>query len=307
MLSNSISQIVATSYPLVLKNMKGGADQFSESALLRELERQGAIVRKALGSTIETPLDYQRNSSAQVLATDFTASGVTQTEVIGTASYTPVGISVAINWSKLDEAKNAQDKINFVTGLIENGVRSHDDLLEATLFTGSNGLIGFDTLITEDGTGTIGGLVAGTDTFWMNQFEDWGADDLLPHFLELSDRCLKGTGSSMGPTIVVSGATTHGTYEGELVANQRYLDSSQAKGGFVALGVRNARYIFSPYGGESAYFLNPKSYKVVVSSEFFRAQGPVQELDTVQGNNMKIFSALQVVTDNRSRLGVAFT
>jgi hypothetical protein len=310
-LSNSISQIVAVSYPAVLKAMRGAANQWAESSFMRELERQGGIVRKALGPTIECPLDYQRNGSAQILATDFTNSGASQTEVVGTASFTPVGVSVAVNWSKLDEAKNPSEnqKINFVKQLLENAIQSHDDLIETTVLgASSNGLTGFADMITEDGTGTIGGIVAGTDTFWKNQFEDWGTDDLVPHFSALYDACAKGSGSVYQPTLIVSGAATHGTYEGELQTNQRYVDASQATAGFKVIMVKaSGRYIYSPHGGESAYFINPKNYKLVVSSDYFRAKGDTQELENVQGFNFKIFSALQAVTDNRSRLGVAFT
>jgi len=306
-----VSQILSSSYPAVLDAMKKPANQWAESALLREMDRQGMINRVDLGSTIDKTLDYRRNPDSAVLATDFTATAVTKTEVITSASYAVAEVSVPINWSKADEAKNPSEnqKIDLVKSLIVNGVESHDDILEATLFTTSNGLIGFDTLLTETGVGTIGGIVAGTDTFWKNQFDEFtDATDIEATVTSLYNLCAKGSGSALAPTLIVSGADTQALFEGQLQANQRYIDEKEAMFGFKVLGVKGtARWVFSKSGGESAYFLNKKSYGLDVSKSHFRMKGDVVEHTNANAYNVKIYSALQATTNNRSRLGVLFT
>lgn len=301
-----ISQLLAASYPHV--TAKKPANQWAESALLSYMERLGMIKRVSMGSTIEVPLDYRINPGAQVLSTDMDPTSTSKTEVLTTAVYTPGQISVPIVWSKADEAKNDEQKVDLVTSLIDNAIESHDSLLEETLFTGAGDIVGLDTMITEDGTGTIGGIVAGTDTFWKNQFKDYdAAAALLADMATVFNACAKGSGSKQGTKLIVTAATPHGVYEGKLTANQRFIDTSKADGSFVALAFRNVPVIFSPeYSGDSFYFL-PKGYEVRVSKQMFRFKDKETPMDNAEAYKTSIFSVLQAVISNRSRAGVLFT
>jgi len=304
----SISQIVAASYAAVEK--KKASNQWSESALLRELERQGAIKKVSLGATIDETLDYRRNAGAVVHTTDLQPLSTTKTEVLTAASYAIASVSVPMVWSKEDEAKNPSEnqKVDFVDSLMNNALESHDDLMEQTLFVGSNGLLGLDTILSETGVNTIGGIDASIETWWKNKFDEWTDDtDIEETMTAVWNSCAKGSGSSLVPRILVSDATTQAVFEGTQQANQRYVDTDDLKAGFKTIGFKTARYVFSQYGTDSIYFLNPKSFQVKASKQFFRAKGKEQELDNAQGSRVFIYSALQVVTGNRSRLGVAFT
>jgi hypothetical protein len=96
----SISQIAAISYPAVLAEMRKAANQWAESAAMREMERQGFVKRVSLGQTIEAPLDYQANAGADFLATDTTATSTSKTDVVTAASYSIASLSVPVTWSK---------------------------------------------------------------------------------------------------------------------------------------------------------------------------------------------------------------
>src|ERR1700687_1268546 len=132
----TISQIIAVSYPAVLAEMRKPANQWAESAFMRELERQGAIEHKSLGATIEAPLDYQRNPGTTFLATELQPTSLTKTEVITSASFAVAEVTVPIVWSKRDEALNPAEnqKIALVKSLLENAIESHDDILEQQVF-----------------------------------------------------------------------------------------------------------------------------------------------------------------------------
>jgi hypothetical protein len=305
----SISQILASSYEAVVAEKRKPANQWAESALMRELERQGAIKRVSLGPTIEATLDYRRNSGAAVLSTDLQSMSLTKTEVLTAASYSIASVSVPIVWSKEDEAKNPTEnqKVDLVDSLINNALESHDDLCEATLFTGSNGLIGFDTMITSAGTGTIGGIDAAVETWWKNQFDQYVDEtDIESSMTIVWNACAKGSGSSMVPRILVSDGDTQATFESTQQAQQRYVDAEDLKAGFKTLAFKTSRYVFSQYGSTSILFLNSKNYQVRASKQFFRAKGKEQEIDNANGSRVFVYSALQAITDNRSRLGVCF-
>jgi len=300
----SISQLLAASYPAVIA--KKPANQWAESALLRELERQGAIKRTPLGSTIDATLDYRANPGAQVLATDLAPTSTTKTDVLSAASYAPAAVSVPIVWSKQDEAMNDDQKVDLVASLIDNAIESHDDLIEQCLFTGQNGLIGFDTLITDDGTGTIGGINAGTDVFWKNrQAQYTNSTDIEAKMTSVWNLCTKGSGSPMTPKLLVSDAATQATFEGTQQGLQRYVNTTDLNAGFVVLAFKSARYVFSQYGGTRIFFTNPKNYQIRVSKSMFRFKDKETPLENSEGYKTSVFSVLQVVTDNRSRLGSA--
>lgn len=304
-----ISQIVAASFPAVVAEKRKPANQWAESAFLREMERQGGIKRVSLGPSIEAPLDYRRNAGAAVLSTDLQPMSLTKTEVLTSASYSIASVSIPMVWSKEDEAKNPSEnqKIDFVDALINNALDSHDDLLEETLFTGANGMIGLDTLITNAGTGTIGGINAAVETWWKNQFDQYTDEtDIEASMTAVWNACAKGSGSSMVPKLLVSDGDTQALFEGTQQGLQRYIDTEDLKAGFKTLAFKTSRYVFSQYGSTRILFVNPKNAQITVSRQFFRAKGKEQEIDNANGHRVFIYSALQFLTDNRSRLGVCY-
>lgn len=306
----TISQISAVSYPAVLAEMRKAQNQWAESAFMRELERQGAIERKSLGATIEAPLDYQRNAGTAILATDLQSTSLTKTEVVTAASYDIAEVSVPIVWSKKDEVMNATEnqKIALVKQLLENGINSHDDIIEQSLFlTSTNGFLGLPTHVNAtNGQGTDGGIDSATNTFWRNQLSTYVDDtDIEAAFTAVWNACAKGSGSKLMPTLMVSDGATQALFEGTQQANQRYVDSEELKAGFKILGFKTSRYVFSQYGTTSVYFVNPKNLTLIASKEYFRDKGDTQEIPNANGFVTKIYSALQTVTNNRSRLGVA--
>ena len=308
----SIEQIAAVSYPAVLAEMRKAANQWAESAALREMERQGVIQRISLGATIEAPLDYRVNPDTAVLANDQDEASLVKTEVVTAASYSVAQISVPVVWTKGDDAKNPTEsqKVALVKQLLENGINSHDDMIERCIFTtstsGGDELNGLDSLAPTSGQGTVGGIDSGTETWWRNQSDTYtDASDIEATFTSVYNAAAKGSGAQLAPKFMISGATPHALYESGLQSLQRFVDTSEADGGFKVLAFKSARYVFSQYGGGNVYFLNPKNYNIVVSKQYFRDKGNTIEIPSQNAFVFKIYSALQALTNNKSRLGVA--
>jgi hypothetical protein len=307
----SIEQIVAVSYPAVLAEMRKAANQWTENAALREAERQGVIDRVSLGPTIECPLDYRVNPDTAVLAGDQDEASLVKTDVLTSASYSVAQISVPVVWTKGDEAKNPTEnqKIALVKQLLENGINSHDDLIEQLIFTsstaGGDEFNGLDNLVSASGTGTVGGIDASVETWWKNYADTYvDASDIEATFTTAFNKAMKGSGSTLAPKFMISGTAPHVLYESGLQTLQRFIDKDEADGGFKVLAFKNARYVFSQYGGTKVYFLNPKNYNIVVSRQYFRDKGNTIEIPAQNAFVFKIYSALQAVTNNRSRLAV---
>lgn len=307
----SISQALAVSYAAVLKDQEGAADQFSENAVLRLFQKMGVLVRKSLGPTIEAPLDYRRNPGTDFLATDLTPTSLVKTEVLTAASYTPAEISVPMVWSKRDDMQNPSEnqKIAFVKALIKNGLTSHDDAIEEALFAAAatDGFNSLRVLIPDNGQGSVGGIDSGTETWFRNPNGDYASNgtDIEAVFGTVFNSAAKGSGSSLAPKFLISGSEPYALFESTQIANQRFVNTTELDAGFKTLAFKTAAFVFSQYGGERVYFGNPRSLQLVVSKQYFRDRGETNEIDDANGFVSKIYSGLQLVTNNKSRLAVA--
>ena len=308
----TIEQIVAASYPAVLAEMRKPANQWAENAALREMERQGVIKHISLGPTIECPLDYRPNPDAGVLASDQDEASLVKTEVLTAASYSVAQIGVPVVWTKGDDAKNPSEnqKVSLTRSLLESGINTHDDLIEQYIFTTSAGggdeFNGLNSLVPTSGAGTVGGIDASVETWWANYADTYtDASDIEATFTTVYNEAAKGSGSPLAPKFMISGATPHALYESSLQSQQRFVDVKEADGGFKVIAFKSCRYVFSQYGGNKVYFLNPKNYQIVVSKQYFRDKGTTVEIPSQHAFVFKIYSALQAVTNNKSRLAVA--
>lgn len=303
-----ITQILAASFKGIVNVSRKAENQWAESSLMAEFERQGFIVKKSFGSTLEATLDVRRNPGTVIQASDLVPLSMQKTEVLSAASYDIAEVTAPIVWSKKDEVMNPSENqvVDLVKGLVNNALDSHDDILEQSMFlTSTNGFLGFLTHIPDNGQGTDGGIDSGVETVWRSQQATYVDDtDIESCFTSVWNACAKGSGSKLMPTLMVSDGPTQAIFEGTQQAFQRYADQ-ELTAGFKTLMFKTARYIFSQYGGTRVYFSNPRSLQLQVSKEYFRDLGEAQELENANGFGKKVYTACQLLTNNKSRLGVA--
>ncbi len=308
----SIEQISAVSYPVVLAEMRKAANQWAENAALRTLEKMGFIQHVSLGENIEVPVDYRVNPDTAILAADQDVASLVKTEVLTSAVYDIAQLNVPVTWTKGDDAKNPSEnqKIALVKSLLENAINSHDDLIEQSIFTtsaaGGVEVNGLDNLVPTTGQGTPGGIDAAVETWWRNPADTYvDGSDIEAAMTSVFNTASKGSGSTLQPKVVVSGSTPHSLFEAQLQALQRFGDGGgEASAGFKSLKFKTADYIFSQYGGDKIYFLNPKNYQLVVSKQYFRDKGSTYDVPGQNAFYFLIYSALQFIVNNKSRLAV---
>lgn len=307
----TISQIIAASFNDVENEMRKPENQWAENAALREFERQGMINTVPGGPQVEATLDYRRNPGAGFLASDLDPVSLVKTEVLTAAVYDPAQLSVPIVWSKGDEAKNPEtnQKVNLVKSLLENAINSHDDLIEQAIFsTTTNGFLGFQSLIPDSGQGSPGGIDSSVEAWWRNYAADatLSAATIEADMTLAYNVCSKGSGSSLQPTLLVTNAQLHATFEGTQQGLQRYVETQEAKAGFKLLAFKTARMIYSQYATARIYLLNPKSFSIDMYKLAKRKLGDTLEIPGANGYERKIYTMLQAKTNNKSRLGVLF-
>ena len=128
------------------------------------------------GETIEVPLDYRKNPDTAVLVADQDTAALVNTEILTSASYTHAQLNVPVIWTQNEEVSNPTrtQKVNITKQKLTNGVNSHDDEQEGTIFTSSTAggteINGLNDLVNTAGTGTVGGIDASVETWWQNKF-----------------------------------------------------------------------------------------------------------------------------------------
>ncbi|HEX6272886.1 MAG TPA: phage major capsid protein [Polyangiaceae bacterium] len=301
-----IEQIIAASYPAVLTAMRKPANQWSQTSLMRAMEEVKMIRRKPFGPTLEETLDYRMNPNAAFLATDMTDLVLDKTEVLTAASFAVGELAVPIVWSEGDDVKNPTEnqKVALVESLLENGINTHDDKIEQALFgTVTNKFLGFQNVLPDDGQGTPGGVDAAVETWWRNPVGTYLDDgsDIEAAIGTAFDAASKGSGSSLKPNLLFTGAAAYGIYMSSLQSLQRFINAKEADAGFVQIAFRTAAFVFSQYGNTRIYGVNSKSFHLDISKDANRKLLEKQMIPTKVAWNRKIYSALQLTTNNKSR------
>jgi hypothetical protein len=307
----TIEQMAAVSYPAVVAEMRRPANQWVENAALRVLEKNGFIQHTSLGANIEVPVDYRPNPDTAILAGDQDTAALVKTEIISTAAFDIAQLNVPVTWTKGDDAKNPSEtqKIALVRSLLENAINSHDDLIEQSIFTtsaaGGVEVNGLDTLVPTTGQGVVGGIDSSIETWWRNPVDVYtDGSDIEAAMTSVFNVASKGSGSQLQPKVVLSGPTPFTLFMAQLQSQQRWGDGGKANAGFSSIQFMNADYIYSQYGGANIYFVNPKNYQLVVSKQYFRDKGSTYDVPGQNAFYFLIYSALQFIVNNKSRLAM---
>ncbi len=303
----TIQQLAAASYARVVA--KTPYNQWSQSTLLNTMEKMGYIKRVSFGNTIEVPLDYRRNPGAKFLTTELETMSTSATEILTAASADFAELSVPVFWSNRTEVANSSEnqKVDIVDSLISNAKLSHDDVVEAAFFaTSTNGFLGLPTFMQTAGTGTVHGIDSSAETWWRNAAAQYVDETNIEASLDTAwYAASKGTGAPNEANLLVSDGATKALFEGTQSGLNRY-DSQVWKAGATKLMFKTAEWVHSQYGTSSIYGLNPKNLHMEVSKEYFRDKRETENITNANGRGFLMYSALQMIATNRSRLFVVY-
>lgn len=302
-----ISQLIASSYQAVQNEANKPENQFKSNAALDFMKKKGAIKTVPWGSKLEWTLDYQRNPGAEIIATDVSQTSLAKTEVLTAAEYEEGQIIVPVTWTFADEAKNptTNQKVNFVAALLENAMVSHDDLVEEAILsaTATNGLNSFQALFPTSGQGAPGGIDSSVETWWRHHAAAYAANgsDIVAVLTLAMKTAAKGSGGML-PNLLIGGIEPHNLYEGSQQTFVRYAPADTADGTFVALKVMKQDFIFSEKADDNRVFgIQTKNTQIRMAKGAARRMGKETEITNQPGYTKKMYTMLQLATNNKSR------
>jgi hypothetical protein len=268
----TVNQLVATT---INNYHKEFADNVSNSNAVTALLRAGDRVRVIDGGkAISCPLTYAEETFAWYVGTETLSRAVKET--ISEADYEPANAVASVTLSGPDLAKNrGRERIlNLLEGKLTNAESTMKNNITKAVYgdgTVAKSFAGLKAFVTDDGTGTVGGIDAATWAFWANQFQSIARATGLQFpavkagMNALWMKLVRGTEH---PDLILADAELYSTYESGLQDNQRYADAKLGALGFETLKYKQSALVFdgAATGLVGGYMLNTKYLKFEIYS-----------------------------------------
>lgn len=244
----------------------------NQNALMARLKKKGQIETVSGGYEIVEPLDYAENSTFMRYS-GYDPLDTSASDVLSAAKYdwAQSAIHVVASGREIRMNSGEEAMIKLVKARITNAKRTTANNMSVDIYsTGalSNQIGGLGAIATADGTGTVGGIVSGTYTFWKSKFVETGTPSATTIIGDMNTLWLSLVRGTDKPDLIVFTHDFYNYYESALQANQRYQKSDSASAGFEALKYKTADVIFDSntnFGttSEIGYFLNTDYLKLV--------------------------------------------
>lgn len=311
--NSTFSEIVTTT---LRKHPDEVADNVSDhNALYRRLKAKGNIKKLDGGYKIVRPLDYAENATYQRYAGADTLN-IAASDVLSAAEYDWCQAAIHVTATGRDLRMNSGESqiIDLAQARLKNAIRTAANNMSVDLFSSgalTNQIGGLAAQVTNDGTGTVGGIVSGTHTFWKNQFFECtsgpSASNIQGFMNSLYLLCTRGTDV---PDLIVSSQDMYNYYWSSLQAQQRFTDSNDmARAGFPSLKYVTSDIIFDVNSNFSTtakkmYFLNTDYIEMCVHKAANWTQMDEKFSTNQDAEVIPLFFMGNLVCSNRSSQGV---
>jgi hypothetical protein len=241
---------------------------------LNRLKKKGKLINLDGGYEIQIPLEYAENGTYQRFA-GLETLNTNGSDVITSAKFDWAQIALHVVSSGRELKMNAgrSQMINLVKSKKANVMHTAANNFSIDAYSDgalANQIGGLAALITTDGTGTVGGIVSGTYTFWKNKFKEMTGTNLAATPSVANAVSMKGDMNSLwlqlkvgadAPDLILMSHDFYSLYEVGEQTLQRYMDSDKANSGFASLKYKTADVVFDDNTNfattaEKAYFIN---------------------------------------------------
>ena len=256
------------------------SDNVSDNnALYARMKKKGNIRKLDGGYEIVRPLDYAENATYQRFS-GFDTLNVSASEVLSAAKYDwcQAAIHVVASGRELRMNNGSNQIASLAKARLKNAIHTASNYMSIDLYSSgalTNQMGGLAHIVSTDGTGTVGGIVAGTYTWWKNQFREisgtntWTKSTIKGEMNALYLNCVRGTDK---PDLIVSSHDFYAAYWESLQDLQRFASADKAEAGFQSLKFASADVIFDSNSNfsttaEKMYFLNTDYLELVVHTD----------------------------------------
>jgi hypothetical protein len=267
----------ATFTELVTTTFRKHKDKLTDNvtrnnALLARMKKKGKISTTSGGLTIAVPLEYAENVTYQRYS-GFDVLNTLQSDVMTAAEFQwrQIALNVVASGRELRVNSGPERIIALAKARLKNAMNTFNNNFSFDMYSDgslANQINGLQALVSDAGTGTVGGIDSSAWAFWQNLVQSAAAPRqggaaitpgkdtmeslMLPLYLDL----VRGNDMT---DLIVSSNDYFSFYEQSQTSIKRYTDDTSADGGFVSLKYKGADVIFDGNSGIPAahmYFLN---------------------------------------------------
>lgn len=282
---------------------------FSKLVLLDYLTKKNKVTRSG-GASIIVPIRQSANSTAGFYDGYQTITTTPQeNETAGQYTWKQAAASVSVSGRESRIQNNGKYAvIDLVKQKIKDAEASLRNTINTALFAASPGSTDIGSLVTSiDATSTIGDINSTTYSFWQatstasGSFAAQGLSDMRTLWNTLEQRSM----DTPTPTdLILTTSAIYNFYEGSLVPQQRYTNSSTADASFENLKFRSAPVKYDSQATSGVmYFLNSDVMELDIHSgtDFIMTEWvkPANQDARVA----QFLVALELVIKNRRKLG----
>ena len=318
--NSTFTELVSTTFN---NHRREFADNVSNHNALYAYYKKGGRIRvEDGGNNIVIPLDYGTNGTYQRFS-GYDTLDVSASDVLTAASYSwrNIAIHVTASGEELRINSGGSRIINLAKSRLTNAMRTFANNFSSDLYddgTTSNQINGLQALVSDAGTGTVGGINSTTYTFWKSILQSaasplQGGSSITPSattieslMLPLYLNLMRGNDR----TDLITADDTYFTYfDNSQTSLKRYTSDSNARAnaGFISLRYKNADVIYDGSTGmpdAHMYFLNTNYLELVAHRDANLTQMDQQRAINQDAVVIPILWMGNQVCSNRSLQGV---
>ena len=290
--NSTFTELVTSTFRKVRKDVKDNLS--NRNALLKHIYKRGNYRTEDGGLTIVCPLDYAANSTYQRYS-DWDVLNINASDVISAAEYQWRQIAINIVASGREKRINSgESKIfSLAKSKMKNAIRTFNNSFSSDLYSAgsaANQINGLQALVSDLGTGTVGGIDSSAFTFWKNTIFDCSDNSVTASATTIENSMLLPTWLSIDrgpddcPDLIVMDNIYYQYFEASQTSIKRYMDASNADAGLVSLKYKGADVYYDGNSGipsSRAYLLNTNYFELVVHKdadlEVVEGQRPINQ------------------------------
>ena len=276
------TELVSTTFRNHAKEIKDNVTK--NNALLRRMMGKGKERIEDGGLSITMPLDYASNGTYQRYS-GYDVLNISASDVISAAEYAWKQIAINVTASGLELRNNAGRNriINLVKARTTNAIRTFKNNFSNDVYsdgTAANQINGLQALVSDTGTGTVGGIDSSAFPFWRNVVQSaaaplQGGGAITPSATTMESLMLGAwlavvRGDDM-PDLIPTSNDYYTFFEQSQVSLKRYNDgTTEGSAGFTSLKYKTADVIFDGGSGipnAHMYMLNTDFLELVVHQD----------------------------------------
>jgi len=279
--NSTFTELVSTTFRNHSKEIMDAISH--HNALYRRLGEKDKVDTEDGGLTLVTPLDYAENATYQRYS-GYDTLNISPSDVISAAEYPwrQIAIHVVANGQELRINSGRSKIVKLAKARITNAMRTFKNNFSSDMYsdgTLANQISGLQALVSDLGTGIVGGIDSSLFPFWKNKLQSAASpiqgggaitpgpttmeDLMLPLWLAL----IRGDDK---PDLIVADNIYYTYYEKSLTGYKRYTGDDKGQGGFISLKYKTADVMYDGGSGIPAshmYFLNTDYIQVTAHSD----------------------------------------